>query len=257
MKIIGHRGARGLVAENTLASIVKAVALGVDGVEIDVHLIQDGYFALHHNFLFSSQGPAIKDMSVEDLHASSAHDASTRVPMLYEALETLRAAHDVSIYVEIKTDPTRPDLSSAPEDVVPAIITRLETHLMLERVTILAFDWRILSLLRERAPSIKRGYLTEKETCFSDSPWLNGHYDDHLDAAVQKAGGTLWLPQYEQLTEQDVTRAHANGIEVMPWTVNDLHDAERLRDWGVDGLITDYPDRFVERFCQLCLISQT
>ncbi|MBA4117827.1 MAG: hypothetical protein C0514_02890 [Candidatus Puniceispirillum sp.] len=258
MKIIGHRGARGLAAENTLAGIAKAVALGVDGVEIDVHLIQDGYFALHHNFLFSSQGPPIKDMSQEDLRAPPANGAAEiRVPMLYEALEILRAAHDVSLYVEVKTDPTRPDLSSAPEDVVPALLTKLETHLMVDRVTVLAFDWRLLSILHARAPNVKRGFLTEEKTCFADSPWLDGHDDTHLDAAVQKAGGTLWLPQYEQLNEQYVTSAHAKGLEVIPWTVNDIQDAQRLQDWGVDGLITDYPDRFVERFCQLCLVSQT
>ena len=248
MKIVGHRGAKGLVAENTLASVAKAVSLGVSGIEIDVHLLKDGYFAVHHNFLYSSQGPALRDLDIDDLRAVSGTNFLTRVPLLFEALETLRGVEGLDLYAEIKTDPTRPDLSSEPMDVVNALLIKLETHHMCERVIILAFDWRVLSLLCARAPDVRRGYLTSQETYFKDSPWLDGAYHEDPSAAVRLAGGSLWLPHHKTLTQEQVTLAHEKGMEIIPWTVNDLEDAQRLKSWHVDGLITDFPDRFVEKF---------
>jgi glycerophosphoryl diester phosphodiesterase len=117
-------------------------------------------------------------------------------------------------------------------------------------------DWRTLAIV-QRTTGDRDSYLTSQQQSLDniqaghreDSPWTAGiRYRDHGSAPkmVVAAGGRIWSPNSADLTAALVKDAKALGLTVLPWTVNDRADMERLIDWGVDGLITDYPDRLRE-----------
>ena len=117
-----------------------------------------------------------------------------------------------------------------------------------------SFDWRSLDALRASAPEIATGCLTAGQRWLDNlergqpggSPWLGGRdVDDHasVPALVADAGCRIWSPFAGDLEAGDVTTAHGLGLEVIVWTVDDPADMAALIDLGVDGIITDYPDR--------------
>ena len=125
----------------------------------------------------------------------------------------------------------------------------------LERTTLQSFDWRTLVEARRLAPTLATSCLTVmnrirdtvKGLFGRPSAWTAGFslatYDDSVPRLVQAAGCTTWAMQYQGLTPGDVVLAKSIGLTVIPWTVNDPADMNRLIDMGVDGIITDYPDR--------------
>lgn len=121
---------------------------------------------------------------------------------------------------------------------------------MAQRVTIQSFDWRGLQAMQRLAPQVPTACLTLRNASTDNaaSPaWTAGlSLADHagdVAALVQAAGCRIWSPNAGMLTEALVRAAQSRGLQVLPWTVNDPQQMGRLMDWGVNGLITDYPDR--------------
>ena len=124
-----------------------------------------------------------------------------------------------------------------------------------ERVTIQSFDWRSLVKVQELAPEIPTVYLTAEQDWLDNiqrsrpgtSPWTAGHdvdrYDSSIPALVAAAGGSVWSPYFRDLRASDLAEAHRRGLKVVVWTVNQPADMVSLIDMGVDGIISDYPDR--------------
>jgi len=121
---------------------------------------------------------------------------------------------------------------------------------MADRVTIQSFDWRTLARVAERAPTMPRAYLSSQRT-LADPRWTQGLALERIGSAPQlvkaaagasEAAPLTWSPAFKELTAQQVGQAHALGLKVLPWTVNQRADMARLMDMGVDGIITDYPD---------------
>src|SRR5262249_24827536 len=130
--------------------------------------------------------------------------------------------------------------------------------------------WRTLAIVQKEAPEIATSYLTEQlqpndtigAGSATASPWTNGvRYRDHgsVPKMIKAAGGAVWAPDFRDptppraqaaerpgLTAALAKEAKSLGLKVLPWTVNERADTERLIDWGADGLITDYPDRLRE-----------
>jgi glycerophosphoryl diester phosphodiesterase len=118
-----------------------------------------------------------------------------------------------------------------------------------------SFDWRTLVEIRRLAPEIRTVCLTIQQTGFDNvqagragaSPWTAGLDVDELAGSVprlvERAGCAVWSPFFRELTPERVLEARGLGLAVIPWTVNDRVDMVRLIDAGVDGIITDYPDR--------------
>jgi glycerophosphoryl diester phosphodiesterase len=138
-----------------------------------------------------------------------------------------------------------------------ALVKVVRENGMASRVTIQSFDWRTLAIVQKEAPEIATSYLSSQQQALDniqaghreDSPWTAGvRFRDHgsVPKMVEAAGGKIWSPNYVGLTEPLVKEAKSLGLAVLPWTVNDRAEMERLIDWGVDGIITDYPDRLRE-----------
>jgi glycerophosphoryl diester phosphodiesterase len=165
-----------------------------------------------------------------------------------------RASGTVRFNIETKVFPHRPTVTVPPAAMAEAVADAIIRAGVADRAVIQSFDWRSLAWLRDNRPMIARSYLTsqsggEDTVATRDgvpSPWLAG-----LDAAahgnsvprlVVAAGGTIWSPNFRDLTEAIVGEARGLGLTLLPWTVNDAPTMERLIGWGVDGIITDRPD---------------
>ena len=176
-----------------------------------------------------------------------------RIPTLASLFAQVQArgaeAATVRFNIETKIDPSKPDETAAPEPMVRALLAEIDKANMAGRVTIQSFDWRTLTLVGKLAPQMPRAYLTTPRT-LKDSRWTDG-----LDAAsfasvpqmvraasANAPGPVVWSPAFADLTPEVIREAHKLGLKVLPWTVNQRADMQRLMDWGADGIITDYPD---------------
>ena len=115
-----------------------------------------------------------------------------------------------------------------------------------------SFDWRTLQLIQKLQPGMRTVYLTVQSrgsNNVADPAWTAGRLlRDYRRVAdmVKAAGGTIWSPNYPSIDASAVKQAHDLGLLFIPWTVNDPAEMRKLIDWGVDGIITDYPDRLRE-----------
>lgn len=180
-----------------------------------------------------------------------------RIPALTALFELVkkRGANDVRFNIETKLSPNAPGETLPPEPFVRAVIVEIRKAGLTSRTTIQSFDWRTLQIAQKEAPEIVTVYLSSQQGAGDTvqigkpgaSPWLAGFdVDDYAGSvarAVKAAGGTVWSPNYRDVTEPLVRDAQSLGLKVVPWTVNDDADLVRLLDWKVDGLITDYPDK--------------
>ncbi|MCZ2495781.1 glycerophosphodiester phosphodiesterase [Xylophilus sp. Kf1] len=272
----GHRGARGLAPENTLAAFDKALEVGVDTLEMDVAITADGVLVVSHDARLNpaitrdssgrwlaSVGPPIRSLPLAALadydvgRLNPAHRYGVafprqvatdgqRIPTLEGLLQHLARKHDrrVRLNIEIKSDPYEPDLSLPPEQMVGALLKVLRTGSVERRTTVQSFDWRVLAAMREQAPDITRSCLTSPQTV-KDVAWTMGRQQARFDsvaAMVADAGCDIWSPAHASIGAADVDQAHRLNLAVVPWTVNRPADMRRLLDLGVDGFITDEPD---------------
>ena len=278
----GHRGARGLAPENTLAAFRAAMAVGVDTLELDVHLSADGIPmvthdpALNRDITRSEQGewlpgpgPLVKSLTAEQLRTRYRVDRARpdspvarnfpdqrpsdgeRMPTLQQVLALLRTpgAAALRANIEIKMNPRNPDDTPPVETVVRSVLDVIHSAEAERRVTIQSFDWRVQQLVQKLAPGIPTAYLSAQRPNFdtiTDGAWTAGFdLKTHgtLPKMVKAAGGAIWSPNFNDLTQPLLAEAHQLGLQVIPWTVNNPADMARLIDWGVDGLITDHPER--------------
>jgi glycerophosphoryl diester phosphodiesterase len=180
-----------------------------------------------------------------------------RIPRLADVFALVRKSGDrrVRFNVETKIDPTQPGQTATPEEFAVALIEVIRDAGMTSRTTIQSFDWRTLVLVRKLAPEIAIVALTDQQPDedtmevgkLGASIWLGGFdVDDHggsVPRTVKALGARIWSPHAMDLNPAMVAEAHALGLMVVPWTVNDPKGMERAIALGIDGLITDYPDR--------------
>ena len=180
-----------------------------------------------------------------------------RIPALTAlfALANKRGANEVRFNIETKLSPNAAGETLPPEPFARALIAEIRKAGLTGRATIQSFDWRTLQIAQKEAPEIVTVHLSSQQGAGDTvqvgkpgaSPWLAGFdVDDYAGSVartVKAAGGTVWSPNYRDLTAALVRDAQSLGLKVVPWTVNDEADLVRLLDWKVDGLITDYPDK--------------
>jgi len=193
-----------------------------------------------------------------------------RIPTLDAVFELTRHARNemVRFNIETKLSPLEPESAPGPEEFARALIKAVRANGMEKRAIIQSFDWRTLAVVLKEAPEIATAYLTAEREWTDNieagrpegSPWTAGiRFRDHgsvprmVAAAVSAANAAgarraerIWSPYFGDLTAALVKEAKSLGLRVLPWTVNEHADLERMIDWGVDGIITDYPDRLRE-----------
>jgi glycerophosphoryl diester phosphodiesterase len=179
-----------------------------------------------------------------------------RFPQLSELFDLGKASgKPVRFNIETKITPTSGADTPDPATFAKLVIAAVRAANVGDRVTVQSFDWRTLVEVKRIAPDIETSCLTiqTKDNDTVQSPdggpsrWHAGldprDHGGSLPALVKAAGCTTWSMFWRNLTPKDFAAAHALGLKVLPWTVNDRSEMSRLIDLGVDGIITDYPDR--------------
>jgi glycerophosphoryl diester phosphodiesterase len=282
----GHRGARGLFPENTLAGFARTLALGVSTIEIDLAMTRDGVLVVSHDSalnpditrdadgkFLAARGPVIRTLTLNELkrydvgrlkpgtayaqrYATQQPIDGERIPTLAELFDLLKApgAEHVRLLIELKLKPDNDDAPD-PRTFAAAVAKAVRDAGMASRVTVQSFHWQVVVEHARIAPDIARALLTiesaEEDTIRrgkpGPSPWTAGLDIDDFGGSVPRlvvaAGAGQWTPNYRNVDAAAMAEARAAGIKVVPWTVNEPADMTRMIDLGVDGMISDYPDR--------------
>jgi glycerophosphoryl diester phosphodiesterase len=225
-RVFAHRGGSALASENTIAAFDNGMALGADGLELDVHLSRDGVVVVHHDANLDRtttlSGP-IAARSVDEL-------ARVDVPTLADVLARYP---DVPIVIELKVN--SPALAAAVIDVV-------RSARAVPRVCLGSFGLRVLRAARALEPAIATSAAREEVRWALYRTWCRWPVTRVAWAGYQipeLAGRT------RVVSKRFVDDAHWAGLGVQVWTVDAEDDARRLLGWGVDALITDRPDIIV------------
>jgi glycerophosphoryl diester phosphodiesterase len=216
IQIIAHRGASGLEYENSRAAFRRALALGADAIELDIHATLDGAFAVHHDPVLPEAGP-IAELPAHKVTARRLPNGE-QVPLLGEVLELTGSAE---LWIEVKALDRRFD---------DALLEVLRGSPRPERCAVHSFDHRIVARLSGKDPGRRFGAL------------LAAYLIDPVAELAAAGAGTLW--QEHQLIDQAlVDRVHDSGRRIVAWTVNEPADVARLAALGVDAICGNFPDR--------------
>jgi len=215
---IGHRGAKGHVPENTLLSFQKAMVLGVDGIELDVHLSADGKIMVIHDVTIDKTTTGtgfVKNLKAAQLQ-------SFGIPTLEEVLQLVNKRG--SINIEIK------DANAT--DLVLQLIEKYisENNWNYQQFQISSFDWTVLEKVAQQNTKILIGVLTDTNL-------------DEVITFAKKINAYSIHPFFKLLNKEKVTLLQQNGFSVFPWTVNNPEDIQTLKSFNVDGIISDFPER--------------
>lgn len=264
----GHRGCRGLMPENTIPAMLKAIDLGVTTLETDVVITADNKAVLSHEPFFSHDittkpdGSFVSQEEEKKLNIYQMDYATVRSydvglkpfsrfprqqkiaaykPLLSEMIDAVEAyctqnkkplpAFNIETKSQAATDGI---YHPAPSVFVDLIMDVIHQKQIGERVTIQSFDIRTLQYLHQKYPTIKTALLIE------------GDHPQSFALQLKELGfvPTIYSPYFSLVTPLLVKQCRDMGIKLIPWTVNDRAKIQQLRALGVDGIITDYPDLF-------------
>ena len=183
-----------------------------------------------------------------------------RIPTLQQLFDLARDAvspsgRPVRLNIETKITPTSGDTTPDAERYARVVVDAVRAAKMNDRVTVQSFDWRTLRAVKKLAPELPTVCLTidspSMNTVLPDasgaSPWHAGlkaaDYGGSVPRMAQAAGCSVWSPFWRNATAENIAEAHVLKLKVIAWTINDPAEIERLAALGVDGIITDYPDR--------------
>ncbi|QJD78107.1 glycerophosphodiester phosphodiesterase family protein [Spirosoma rhododendri] len=270
--IEGHRGCRGLMPENTIPAFIKALDLGVTTLEMDVVISQDKQVVVSHDpyfnadFSIAPDGKPVDKARQKELNLYRlAYDEIRRYdtgsngnpkfpeqqrlkaykPLLSEVIERVEAYRQVhnlppvAYNIELKSEASEYNISQPePAPFCDLVQTVLKDRLPANRIIIQSFDFAVLKHWKQQAdaghyPTVRLAALVEN---------LRGAEKNLAELGFKPA---IYSPYYRLLSRKTIQSLHEQGIQVIPWTVNQRKDMERLKRWGIDGLITDYPDRAV------------
>ena len=283
IKIYGHRGARGVLPENTLESFKYLFENNIHAYETDILISKDFIPVITHDFrLDPSYTKDINDNWIEDenikiidltydqilqfdvgtLNKLSKYGRkfinqkslqNQKIPKLSELLKLTsdNIVEDLLINLEIKSTPIEKNLTPEPDEMVKIIIDEVSRSNLEDRIIYSSFDWRVLREIKERDSKIPRAYLTSgaRGKIYDKSPWLDFtplHNGVELPELIKALGGSAWHPNYKDVNKEIVQISHDKELPVNVWTVNRESDMLRMIDYGVDGIMTDYPLKLKE-----------
>lgn len=261
----GHRGARGLLPENTIPAFIKALELGVTTLELDLAVSKDKKLIVSHEPWFSSEiccapdgEPIAKEDEMRHLIYEMTYEEIARYdcgkrghprfptqklmavskPLFRDMVLAVEARRKelnlapVDFNIETKSTPEGDNrLHPEPKDFVEIIYREIREPDILHRTILQSFDVRTLQEMQHLDPTVRLSLIVENELGFEENLRLLG-FAPHI-----------YSPRYQLVDETLIAKAHQLGVQVIPWTVNEVEEMKRLADLGIDGLITDYPDR--------------
>lgn len=274
-----HRGGRGETTEESLRAFAKALELGVSTLELDIVITKDGQPLVWHDPTIDAEkcvdtGPAVAGDPQYPYVGKLVHELTlaqlrtldcgrllaefpraevvrgnkiATLPEVFALADSYRASNEppVRYNIETKVEADRPSRSAEPQEFVDVILGAVRSADKVASVEIQSFDWRTLPMVHRAEPSIPLVALYNEETWAPDSPWLAGLDATAVGDAVVGAlmvGANIVSPRYQLVTGKPyIDHAHALGLKVIPWTVNDAKAMCGLIGYGVDGIITDYP----------------
>lgn len=261
----GHRGARGLKPENTIPAFITALDSGVTTIELDLAVTKDRQLVVSHEPWMSAdiclnaegeefakrdeKGYNIYQMTYEEVKKFDCgslgnkkfpeqEKMSVSKPLLKDVIVAVEdhiksyTQFEVDYNIEIKSSPDGDEkFHPTPAEFSDMVYSLLDEYLPMNRIIIQSFDFRVLKYWHEKYPHIKLAALVEN----LKSPEAN-----LKDLGFEPL---IYSPEYRLLNQSKVKWLHEKNIKVVPWTVNEIKDMLVLKGMGVDGFITDYPNR--------------
>lgn len=265
---VGHRGARGLMPENTIPSFKKAIEVGANTIEFDVHITKDHKVVIYHDASFTPSyttkpdGSDITNAERKQYTFYQMNYADIRkfiigekeypafpeqkrlksyAPLLSEMIDSIElfTKHDhypsVIYLLEIKSGANSDGFEQpAPEEYMKIMMGVLKPYLktLKGRLIIQSFDMRPLQVLRRTHPDIPLGFLTgDKNKTIAQNIEALGFVPEYYN------------PHFSLVTPRFIKECHEKNMKVLPWTVEKVEEMQTLKEMGVDGIISDYPDR--------------
>ena len=262
----GHRGCRGLAPENTIPAMLMALDLGVTTLEMDVVITKDNKVLVSHEPWFETEittkpdGSFIKpgeamqhnifQMNYDEIvkydvgmkvhpRFPKQEKIKTVKPLLADLFDSVAESMKVRrrpfpfFNIETKCLPAGDErFHPKPDEFVELLMAVIKEKQLEERVIIQSFDFRTLKYLHKKYPSIKTAMLIEDSDV------------NDLEGQLKRLGYTpeYYSPNQSLVDEDLVKQCHDKGMKVIPWTVNDVKQFKKLKKFGIDGVITDYPD---------------
>ncbi|WP_243392581.1 glycerophosphodiester phosphodiesterase [Solitalea longa] len=270
MDIQGHRGCRGLMPENTIPAMIKAIDLGVKTLEMDCVISKDKMVVVSHDnymsheFVLQPDGKPIEEKEEQsfniyqlDYDSIKQYDAGSKVhprfsdqqkfkvekPLLSALIDSVEnhvkknKLKPVFYNIETKLTPEGDNIfHPEPEEFVELLISVIKSKGIEKRVIIQSFDVRTLQLVHQKYPEIKTALLVENKLSFEDNLKILGFIP------------SIYSPDFELVDKILVKEVHEKKMELIPWTVNEEKELKRMVELGVDGIISDYPDRAIQLF---------
>jgi glycerophosphoryl diester phosphodiesterase len=218
VQIIGHRGARGIEPENTIRSFKKALELGVDYIECDVHLTKDGQIVLMHDHTVdrTTNGTGLVNSFTFDEIRKLDAGKGEKIPTLQELLDLVKGK--VKLHIELKD-----------ENATEKTVRLVEKNGMVDQVFLTSGNTETLKKVKELNPSISMEHI------FGEPP------ADAIERALS-VGAKRVSCHISHLTKEFVQKAYKNGIQVIAWPPNTVEEAKKAVEYGVDLICTDRPD---------------
>jgi glycerophosphoryl diester phosphodiesterase len=262
---IGHRGTRGMMPENTIPAMEKAIDYGVNTIEFDVHVTKDGKVIVYHDDSFdpsytlmpngSEIDPQARDkylfyqMDYSDIKPfiigtkkypafPQQQTLATYTPLLSEFVDSVEhytktnKLTQVYYLLEIKSDAKTDGVNQpVPEVFVKKLMDVLQSKKLGKRLIIQSFDKRPLKEVHQKYPDVATGFLTgDNKVSFEQNLAELGYIPQ------------FYNPHYGMVNQQLIKQCHDKQMLICPWTVNETAEMKRLKELNVDGIITDYPN---------------
>ena len=280
IRIVGHRGARGLFPENSMVGFENILKIGVTLIELDVVFSKDKTPIITHNHTinpstsrdvdgeFVNKNIKISSLTVEQIKnyeigrldldsdygkrfPEQAQLDGIYMPTLQELFEKMQQPEfeQMRLMVEIKSEP---NYSSQDRENIASLVTKqIRDANLLNKVLLHSFDWLLLSECKKKDPEIttsfltKKGYQNETENYHSLQMYMQdaaGH-SNAVPEKISALGGSVWCPYFKDITHDRLLSARENNLIVVVWTLNELDDIEAMIELGVDAIVTDYPTK--------------
>ncbi len=280
VRIIGHRGARGLYPENSLLGFMNVLKAGIEIIELDIVFSKDSIPIITNDqdispfFCRDSKVEFIKDkikisaLNAEELYTNDIGRFNPEteygkyfpeqiqldgvfMSSLQELLNLVQLPEyqHAILLIEIKSDPDILDKDR--KKIISVLAKQIKDANLINRVIFHSFDWALLSQCKHHAPGILTSYLTktihDDDIDIQVSNWISSIEEVQNPSAIPEkiyeAGGSIWCPHFKEITKDSLSAAKKYNLLVFAWTVNEPTDIDIMIDLGVDAIVTDYPPR--------------